>query len=231
MLTKTNLKIDWATHAAAKFACENWHYSKILPTGKVVKIGAWENEKFIGVVLFSRGASPFLGAKFDLPQTEVCELTRVALNKHETPVSRIVAIAFKFLKKHCPDLKLVVSFADPEQGHSGGIYKAGNWVYTGTSGETIEYLVGGRWRHVRGAYDLVKGNKDQFKTRTRKGKYRFLMPLDEEMRKQINKISIPYPKRATSKDNVASGFQSEEGGVTPTVALQSKIRQDRKKTG
>jgi len=42
------------------------------------------------------------------------------------------------------------------------------------------------------------------------------------MRRQIEPLRKHYPKRATSKDNVASGFQSEEGGAIPTVALQNK---------
>jgi len=99
MQTKTNLKINWATHEAAKYACTNWHYSKSMPVGKIVKIGAWENEKFIGVVLFSRGAAPTLGAFLGLSQLESCELTRVALDKHINPVSKILSLAIKFLKK------------------------------------------------------------------------------------------------------------------------------------
>ena len=31
---KANLKIDWATHEAAKYACTNWHYSKSVPINK-----------------------------------------------------------------------------------------------------------------------------------------------------------------------------------------------------
>lgn len=191
------LKIDWATQSAAAHACLNWHYSKCLPTGKLVKIGAWENEKFIGVVIFSRGASPFLLKKYNLTQIEGCELTRIALAKHETPVSRIISIALKFLKKQSPGLKLAVSFADPEQGHHGGIYQATNWIYTGTSGATIEYFVRGRWTHVRDAYATIKTNKSiPFKTRERKGKHRYLFPLDESLRPKFLDLMKPYPKRA-----------------------------------
>ncbi|HJU36321.1 MAG TPA: hypothetical protein VJ716_02755 [Gaiellaceae bacterium] len=101
----------------------------------------------MGVVIFSRGASPYLGRKYDLDHTEVCELTRVALREHDAPVSRIVAIALRMLRRKCPGLRLVVSFAGPAQDHHGGIYQAGNWVFTGRSAGVVEYLVGGRWRH------------------------------------------------------------------------------------
>jgi hypothetical protein len=90
---KHELKIDWATHEAAKFACEKWHYSKSVPVPPLVKIGAWEDGKFIGVVIFSRGASSNLMSPYGLGQDEGCELTRIALTNHKTEVSRIVKLA------------------------------------------------------------------------------------------------------------------------------------------
>ena len=81
--TKPELKIDWATHEAAKYACENWHYSKSIPVPPLVKIGVWENSKFIGVLIFSRGASSNLLKPYGLDQTEGCELTRVSLTKQD----------------------------------------------------------------------------------------------------------------------------------------------------
>lgn len=128
---KADLRIDWATHEAAKYACINWHYSKCIPVGKLVKVGAWENGKFVGVVLFARGATPNLGSPYGLGQDECVELVRIALTKHEIPVSRIASLAMKFLHRSNTKLRLVVSFADQSQGHHGGIYQAGNWIYTG----------------------------------------------------------------------------------------------------
>ena len=77
-MKKAELKLDWASYEAAKHACAHWHYSKAMPATKLVKIGVWEYGKFIGVVIFSRGAAPHLGDPC-LPQTDICELTRVAL--------------------------------------------------------------------------------------------------------------------------------------------------------
>jgi hypothetical protein len=51
-----SLKIDWATPKAAKYACEKWHYTKHLPSASC-RVGVWENDKFIGVVLFGIGAA------------------------------------------------------------------------------------------------------------------------------------------------------------------------------
>jgi len=187
------LQVAPASHDAAKFAVENWHYSQILPTGKLVKIGAWENEKFIGVVIFSRGASPHLGSALKLDQTQICELTRVALTKHKAPVSQIVAQALSFLRQSNPGLRAVISFADPTQGHHGGIYQAGNWVYTGQSNPVTEYLIGGRWRHTRGAYNHPARPTAQ--KREAPGKYRYIYPLDKAMRRVVEKLQLPYPEK------------------------------------
>lgn len=229
---KPKLLLDWATHEAAKYACENWHYSQCLPAGKSVKIGVWESAKFTGVVIFSLGATPNLSKPYGLSMTECCELTRVALRTHETPVSRIVAIAIKKLKQHCSGTRLVVSFADRGQGHHGGIYQAGNWLYSGAV-ELETWIIGGKRMHPRSVVakygTQAQGAVQRIDPNARKVwgfKHRYLMPLDEEIRRRIEPLQKPYPKRAESKANVAPVHQTGEGGVTPTSALQQPIRED-----
>lgn len=220
-----SLLLKFVQAKAARFACEHWHYSGCLPSGKLVNIGVWEHGKFIGVVIFSRGASPFLFQKYNFSQTDGCELTRVALTSHQTNVSRILSIALRMLKKSSPGLRLVVSFADPEEGHAGGIYKAGNWIYTGTSSATVEYFVGGKWRHVRSAHHRKTAASP---VRTRQGKHRYLMPLDEETRNLILPLAKPYPERARSTDSGATGVQPGGGGASPTRALDITAEQQPK---
>lgn len=202
MPVKPKLKIDWASHEAAKYACEKWHYSKCLPVGKLVKVGAWEDEKFIGVVLFAWGANKSLGAPYGLGMTECCELVRIALTNHNAPVSRIAALAMRFLKKQSPGLRLIVSFADPSAGHHGGIYQAGNWVYSGTCAPTFEYRLNGdrlNKRAFTGNQFGKTGSKSEVPAGAVKvsvpGKHRYLMPLDETMRAKIMPLAKPYPKR------------------------------------
>lgn len=227
------LKIDWCTHEAVKHACENWHYSESVPVPPLVKIGAWENNKFIGCVVFSRGASSNLLKPYGLTQIEGCELTRIALNKHITPVSKILSIAIKFLKKNSPNLKLIISFADPNEGHHGGVYQATNWIYSGKSNPSFKYVdKNGKEWHSRQVsekgFNIQQGNirktvkPSECKKIYCSGKHRYLMPLTEEMKKRISKLSKPYPKRASSKDNVVTEFHSVEGGAIPTDALQSE---------
>ena len=231
MPDKPDLKVDFCSHEAAKFACINWHYSKCLPVGKLVKVGAWEDGKYIGAVIFGRGASPYLGKKYNLRQDQCVELVRVALTKHKTEVSRIVSSSIRMIKEHLPGIKLIISFADPEQGHIGGIYQAGNWVYTGVSGATMMWHIDGEVMHKRSVgarYNTtipeeVKKIAPSTKIVWAEGKYRYLMPLDKKMRRQIVKLSKPYPKK-TCPEGVTgstSGVQLEGIGSSPVPGLQN----------
>ena len=224
------LKIDWCNAAAAKYACTHWHYSKSLPPPPHVCVGAWEDDVFIGVVLFARGASPNLLMPFGLTQIEGCELVRVALTAHKAPVTQIVAIALKFLKKSNPKLRLVVSYADPKQGHHGGIYQGGGWIYTGKNKGSVEYLApDGKIWHSRmikkSGETKIFGKKrsvwktDQCVAIKCEGKHRYIMPLDKIMRDKVNSMSKPYPKRVGSACNGTSS-PLEGGGVIPTPTLQ-----------
>ncbi len=217
---KSELKIDWATHEAAKYAVENWHYSESMPAGKLVKVGAWENGKFIGVVLFGRGANNNIGKPYGLEQTAACELVRIALTKHITPVSKIAAIAMRFLKANSPGLRLIISYADPLQGHHGGIYQAGNWIYCGKSSPQAAVIFQGKVMHKRTAQEKFGGIEGMKKSAVT-SKHKYLMPLDNEMRKRIMPLAKPYPKRASSETSDTSAFHAGKGGATPTDALQS----------
>lgn len=205
-MTADFLRLDGCSHTAAKYAVEHWHYSRALPAGKLVKIGVWEGGAFIGCILYSRGANARIGRPYGLAQIEVCELTRIALREHQTPVSRLVAISLKLLKRQCPDLRLVVSYADANQGHLGGVYQAGNWIYVGevARGE-VGIRLHGRLRHRRsigsryGRTEIawLREHVDPYaKIVYGQPKYKYLYPLNATMREQIASLAKPYPKHA-----------------------------------
>lgn len=233
MPEKLKLKLDWATHDSAKYACENWHYSKCLPVGRSVKIGVWEDSRFVGVIFFSCGASPpmyvWARVKLGLDKYEICELTRIALREHKTPVSRMMKVAIKFLLLKCPNIKVIVSFADMDENHHGGIYQAGNWVYIGVSNQGARqgYMIFGKKTHCRSVgaktSNSLKGAKkidpNAFEIRT-KGKHKYLYFIDNKLKTKVSGMIKPYPKRAASIDSDASVNHTEEGGANPTAALQ-----------
>jgi hypothetical protein len=206
----TNLRLDWISYEAAKYACEKWHYSGTIPTGKCNWIGVREDSQYIGAIIFGLGASASLCKPYGLQVFEVCELVRVALRKHETPVTRMVAIALRLIKKKNPGLRLCVSFADPYQGHHGGIYQGGGWIYTGTSATSTMYrLPTGEMTHERRWSGQGWNAKRTPPIGTQKikvpGKHRYVMPFDADIRATVEPLRKPYPKNcAISIDSDAT---------------------------
>ncbi|MFN7611312.1 MAG: hypothetical protein ACK5QX_10320, partial [bacterium] len=159
-----------------------------------------------------------------LEGTQVCELTRVALKTHASAVSRMMAIGLRFIKRQSPKLRLVVSFADQWHGHHGGIYQAGNWIYSGLTapaqmirlpdGKTVDPR---RFNgHGHNSPKPIPLGAQIVKTPP---KHRYLMPLDEAMRAQIAPLAKPYPKRAKEQ---AGEHPLPLGGVTLTRTLQQQ---------
>lgn len=157
------LEIKPCTFHTAKFAVMNWHYSKAMPAGKLVKYGVWEDSKFVGAVIFGRGANQYVPKSLGLKLTECCELVRVALKEHKTPTTRIVSICLKLLKNSNVGLKVVFSYADwTNQHHLGVIYKAGNWKQHGLrKSEGGHFLVDGKIVHNR-SLNSKYGSKDNY---------------------------------------------------------------------
>ena len=231
-----SLVIAPTTAKAAAHAVTNWHYSRRLPVGRRVILGVWEDGQFAGVVLLSRGSNNHLGSPYGLTQTEVCELTRVALREHKAPVSQIVAECLRRLKATSPGLRLVVSFADPGQGHHGGIYQAGNWVYTGVAEPSRFFRLNGRLVHERSLsvslgftkrpgqhrtlprnVEWLRANMDPKAEEVMvRGKHRYLYPLDRAMRRRIAPLAKPYP--AAEVSTVTRHASGEERQVQPLSA-------------
>jgi hypothetical protein len=199
-----DLRLAWCSHEAAQFACSAFHYSRTLPTGKLVKVGVWEDRRFVGCLLFSRGNSPNIGSPYRLEQREVCELTRVALAPHRSATSRIIAIALRLLRRQSPGLRLIVSFADPRHGHHGGIYQAGGWLYVGLTGRECVIRLHGRLIHPRSVSSRwgsrriawLRQNVDATAERVvTEAKHKYLFPLDADLRAQLLPLVRPYPKK------------------------------------
>ena len=212
-MSKVDLRLDWVGHDAAKFAVEHWHYSKTLPAFKALYVGVWEDRRYIVMIAFSPAMNPRLGVTYGLNQFEVCELVRVALDRHVTPVAGLVKIAIGILKRNSPGLRLIISYADINQNHYGGIYQAGNWIYSGQTEDrrtSIAYLRSGRvygWRavsqivHDKGLPSTVEGAEQcGFKPVPQLPKFIYLYPLDDDMRRQIEPLRKPYPKRESANE-------------------------------
>jgi hypothetical protein len=196
-------------------------------------LGVWENNKFIGAVVLAWGANRHLAGEYNLKMTECAELCRVALAKHSTPVSRILSIAIKMLKREMPGIRLIVSYADLNHGHFGKIYQASNWVFVGETGNEAGIVLNGKLTHRRtinskygtSTIEWLHQNVDTHAHRVEgKPKFKYLLPLDDEIAARIKVLAQIYPQeRATSETSDTPGVHPGEGRAARTEALQTMV--------
>lgn len=119
---------------AMETICQN-HYTKSIPSGKSHYIQFEE-----AIIVWSIPANKNI-AKFLLGSSgDVWELARLwAPDGHEPNLlTRAISAAVKLLcKLERPDA--LVSYADPNAGHKGGVYRAASWLYHGRSEEARTY--------------------------------------------------------------------------------------------
>lgn len=232
------LRIGYATYKAVKFACENWHYSKCVPHGGRISYGVWEDGVFIGAVLYGVSARPNCERQFGVKKNEILELTRVALRGHKTPVSRIIALTLKMLRKKEPQLKIIISYADSGKGHHGGIYQAGGWTYLYRSEGANKFIINGMVKHtnqvsrklnslgLKATLENVRKYYDPKAEIIQAGaKHLYVLCFDKETDKRMRSVAKPYPKRVASSrvGSAESGTAPDHGargGASPTATLQ-----------
>ena len=213
MSLKSDIRYGWVDRSVCEYACKKWHYSRCCPSGKLYALGFYEDNNFIGTIIFSGGANFNLGKHWDLKVDEsgVLELTRVAFSNHNEQVSHFLSIAIKELKKRLPDLQLLISYADISQGHTGIIYRATNWLLLEKIAGQNYYYINGMKTHKKTVYGQMlsfnKNNKKQYSDQLQfvkeqisadayikkdEGKYKYAYPLNKRMRKRLLKECIPY---------------------------------------
>lgn len=193
-----------ANYNAVKYACMNYHYAKRVPISAVA-FNVYEDGEWCGVIVYGYGANPHIAAIYDKWPGQVLELVRVALNGKQKITSECVALSLKELKKYCPLVDLVVSYADVDQGHVGTIYQATNWIYVGlmNEGTRSDFIIKGKSMHPRSvgakewkvSLEWIRTNIDKNATQNiTKGKHKYIYPMNKKMRKKVKDLAQEYPK-------------------------------------
>jgi hypothetical protein len=221
------MRLEIASHKAIKYACLNFHYAKAVPNVGLAYNVFNKNNEWCGVICYGIGATNNIAEPYNLKQGEVIELVRMALNGKQDSTTKAMAISLKLIKKNAPNVKLVVSYADSEQGHYGIIYQATNWFYTGFSVDT-NLIINGERKHRRtlgskygtcSAIELRKKglNVEVLKT---KPKWKYIYPVEKSLVPLCKSLSKPYPKQAVEVHELNSSHSSEKvGGASPTQPL------------
>ncbi len=172
------------------------HYAKRMPMIQF-SFGLFFNDELVGVVCYGSPASQSLcrGIAGDEYRKKVLELNRLVLkNNIKNEASFLVSNSFKLL--HRP--VIIVSYADTSQHHTGYIYQATNFLYTGLSDKRTEWRMKGTNKHSKTIceqYTLEerKNNPDKFHVVQRPRKHRYLYVIaNKKDKKQILK-NFKYP--------------------------------------
>ena len=132
----------------SKSECEQWvklkHYShraSIFWAGFGLEIDGMIE----GVCVYGQPSPPIQKHAFKDRDFQLYELARLVVQtKQKNAASFLVGNSLQMLAPPCA----VISYADTEQGHSGIVYQATNWHYTGaTKSHDKAYMVDGKRTH------------------------------------------------------------------------------------
>lgn len=136
------------------------HYARSVPSVSYAW-GLFCQGLLVGVVTY--GTPPTAPARNGIAGKEnahrVLELNRLCLvfNK-PNEASRLVGASLKML----PPGKIIISYADTSQGHSGGVYRACNFTYHGLSAKRTDWKIKGREHmHNQTIVDEFRGQKNR----------------------------------------------------------------------
>ena len=118
------------------------------------------------------------------------------------------------MKQYAPNIKVLISYADPEQSHDGAIYQATNWIYQGCGDfqlaptYSLKVNEGDDWMHSRSVYSkygsadpkkLVKALGRDFWLKKEASKHRYIYFLgnkkeNRNFHKMMKHPVMDYPK-------------------------------------
>ena len=226
---------------ANAFVCKNHYSGKVAPNSQL-HIGAYYAGVLHGVMQFGpsidkhKTSNLVTGTGFH----NFLELNRMVFDEilPRNAESRCLAIACKLIKKHAPQVKWIISFADGCQCGDGTIYRAAGFLLTAVKQNTqMLQLPDGRIVAGKTLDHHPVENRQYWKQRGAKFisgyMMRYVKFIDPEWTSRLTVPVLPYTEIArlgasmykgktcvSSIDSDASGFQLEEGSASLTDTLQ-----------
>ena len=168
----------------------NIHYAKRMPSISFA-YGLFFNKELVGMVSYGSPVSPSLckGIAGIENKKLVLELNRLVLKYNKkNEASMLVGKSLNLL----PKPKIVVSYADTQQGHQGYVYQASNFLFTGTTKARTD-IAGKDGKHSR--HHL--GDKTKRVYRSAKHRYVFIIGNKKDKKQLTKQLKYPlleYPK-------------------------------------
>lgn len=196
-------------HFTAAQMVTKYHYAHRTPS-IVASFGMYVDDVLAGVITYGvpsqRNVLLCCGDEYE---KNALELNRLFIHDWagRNSESWLIGQSFQWLAKTHSEIKILVSYADTEQGHHGMIYRATNWLYTGMSSTEGNLLINGSKMHPRTVFDQFgTRNIETLKTRgvivertNVAGKHRYVYFLGDKRQRKILKQSLkwdilPYPQ-------------------------------------
>jgi len=173
-----------------------------------------KNEKLIGVACYGFPVGRrVVGSIFKeeiIQNKNILELTRLFIHDGygKNIESLAISLSFKWMKQHAPNIKVLISYADPEQSHDGAIYQATNWIYQGCGDFQLAPTYSLRvneeddWMHSRSVYskygsaapeNLKKAIGRDFWLKKEASKHRYIYFLGNKRENRNFKNMMKHP--------------------------------------
>lgn len=165
------------------------HYTHSVPSGKS---HYWRHGT--AIVVLSIPANQFVGKFLFGVERNVWELSRLwAPDGHERNLlTRAISCAVKAFKQTQPEVWGVVSYADPNVGHSGFVYRAASWLPCGQVEESRYYraadgTVVSRRKFHSGSTHMTKAQilAAGYTETKQPGRLRYCLPLSATARREF----------------------------------------------
>jgi len=179
-----------------------------------------KNEKLIGVACYGFPVGRrVVGSIFSeevIQNKNILELTRLFIHDGygKNIESLAISLSFKWMKEFAENIKVLISYADPEQSHDGAIYQATNWIYQGCGDFQLAPTYSLRvnedddWMHSRSVYskygsaapeNLKKAIGRDFWLKKEASKHRYIYFLgnkreNRHFKKMMKHPMMDYPK-------------------------------------
>ena len=137
-----------------------WHYLGGTAFVSSVNFGVLANHEWHGAISYGPPNATDLAPYWDrTTQASWWELKRLALSPacQKNSESRVIAVSIKLLRK-MERVQGIVTYADTQQQHTGGIYKATGFMSLGMTDQKCDYVLNGRiqqrgpTRHTNGEW-------------------------------------------------------------------------------
>jgi hypothetical protein len=173
-----------------------------------------KNEKLIGVACYGFPVGRrVVGSIFSeevIQNKNILELTRLFIHDGygKNIESLAISLSFKWMKEFAQNIKVLISYADPEQSHDGAIYQATNWIYQGCGDFQLAPTYSLRvnedddWMHSRSVYskygsaapeNLKKAIGRDFWLKKEASKHRYIYFLGNKRENRHFKRMMKHP--------------------------------------